>query len=629
MDRRIARRPLWLLSICVLFLALAAMPPARAAGLVVVEVDQLRLSDVFDTAHGPLTTDALNGGVVALVSPGLPRPKPDSYSNLYATLTAGDVADAYNPYNGLLQRQLIASGADRDVRFVPFGDVRAPGRMAALRALIFKLRAAHLGARAPGILLVGVVPWLPDGRLSGGWDSLTPIVWLSCGGGSTDASQQPTLTSDTTQTVGLIALRDVAPTILATENLPIPDSMSGHPARLVELGVGASRDDVLRRMDNLARLDQRTLAPFGWIFGLGGGAILLLSIWAILKPRPALAPLLRLLLRMVLATPVALMVAALAPAPSPYVYLTEIAAIALVIARILRLQWLLGGTSLALIADALCGTPLISRSVLSGYWLSGIRFYGIGNEYMGVILGVTLLWPYVGGPSPRAKRGRDTATAVLFAVVLFVLAYPAYGAKAGGAVTAMATFLLCWWAVARKKEPAFRVWCVSVVLGFASIFGLSVLAKHFGARPTHIQVATDAVLHGHLSYVKDLARRKAKMAVKIALSPGVLSGIAGATIVAVLWLRSGLRRRAVAMLTERPDLRRALISGLWGILAALLFNDSGAVAALLLFGCMAISLLHELLGETECVSSPSMSAMSASESLSATNSNSGLTPSSP
>ena len=41
--------------------------------------------------------------------------------------------------------------------------------------------------------------------------------------------------------------------------------------------------------------------------------------------------------------------------------------------------------------DGLTGTTLVSQSVLSAYALAGIRFYGIGNEYMGLLLGGALL----------------------------------------------------------------------------------------------------------------------------------------------------------------------------------------------------------------------------------------------
>jgi hypothetical protein len=609
----------------ILSLMAAIAAPAHAAGLTVVFVDDLTLSRLYDTATGPLDTATLRGAVVALVSPGLPHGA-DPVANLYATLSAGDVVTAASRQSALLEDRLHRYGADRGVVIVRFGDVDAPGRMATLRSLIMRLRANPAAGRAPGILLVGVAPPFDSpGRRT--WDSLTPIAWLSCGGGSTDASLQPTLTSDTTQTTGLIALRDVAPTILAAEDVPIPSSMSGHPARLVEMGVDGSRDAYLSEIDRVTRLSQKCVAPFGWVFGLGGGAILLLGVWCVLGRRRDAAPITRFLVRAVLAVPLSLMLAASRPLGGSALYISEIGVVAVVFAVVPGIGWLTALSALAIVADGVLGAPLISRTVISYYWLSGIRFYGIGNEYMGIVIGFALMAPFVGKERPRSAV-RLILMAAWFFLVLFVLAYPAFGAKAGGAVTAMAAFLPCWWALARAKKPSPASWIIGVVLGFASVFALTAIAHHFGARSTHIQAAAAALDHGRLGYIEQVAARKAKMAFAVALAPGAFVGILGMAIVYAIWLRSSLRSRVGTYLAEKPDLNRALISGMWGMLAAALFNDSGSVAALLLFGVLGLSVLHGMLDDL-CASSPSMSEMSGSESPSAMSSNSAPIPSSP
>ncbi len=596
----------------------------NASPLHVILVDHLGLGNVYDTAAGPLSADELRGSVVALVSPGLPRGA-DPVANLYATVSAGDQINTSNDYNGLLQRDLFAAGADQDVTIEEFGDVSNPKSLAALRSRIETIRASSTkSASAPGIMLVGVVPTDNSPRP---WDSLTPIVWISCGRGSTDASLQPTLSSDTTQTAGLISLRDIAPTILQAEGAPIPDSMSGHAAHVVFLGSSRSRDQMLVRMDDLVRTNQRGLTPFGWTYGIVAGMVFFISIFQISAKKPRFSLVLRFVLRMVIAMPLALMIAPLGYVADVPGYLTEILAVDLIFAAIPSVGALVTLIAVAITLDAYTGTTLVSRSMLSGYWLSGIRFYGIGNEYMGILIGTALTgWAILINKDENTTQARISALlAAWFMVVLIALSYPQFGAKAGGAVTATAAFLPCWLAVSRGKKITFWNFVLSVAIGFSLVFAMSAVAHHFGSRETHIQAATTALQHGRLGYIAHVAVRKAKMAVKVALMPGTLTAIICLFPIIFFWRRAKLRPMVATFLSKRRIYGVALTAGLWGMLAAALFNDSGSVAALLLFGTLVLPLLHEMLGTT-CESLPSTSVMSESESPSATNLNSAPIP---
>ena len=208
------RRSILLIAATLLALSGIACQRVSAAPLVVILADRIGLNDVTSPSDGILSATDLQGAVVALVSPGLPNHKAGgAYANLYATLSAGDVVDTGNVNSGLLQRDLYIGSLPGAVRLIQFGDASTSENKARLHALIDSLRAQPSdGNRAPGILLVGVQP-VSDrdcGLKSESWDDLTPIVWLSCGDGGSDGSEQPTLTSDTTQTPGLIALRDIA-----------------------------------------------------------------------------------------------------------------------------------------------------------------------------------------------------------------------------------------------------------------------------------------------------------------------------------------------------------------------------------------------------------------------------------
>jgi len=100
--------------------------------------------------------------------------------------------------------------------------------------------------------------------------------------------------------------------------------------------------------------------------------------------------------------------------------------------------------------------------------------------------------------------------------------------------------------------------------------------------------------------------------VRIFLHPGVSLTLIGLVITYLIWRRSHLPEEMRAYLHWRPNLAIALQAGVWGILATVLFNDSGTVAAFFLFGVLAISFLHEMLALTP---SPSPSGRGAKERI--------------
>jgi hypothetical protein len=80
--------------------------------------------------------------------------------------------------------------------------------------------------------------------------------------------------------------------------------------------------------------------------------------------------------------------------------------------------------------------------------ITGIRYYGLGNEYMGFLIACSLIGPLL--LMRRANHDPKDATApmrayvlpmaVWFAVMAFVIGYPRFGANVGGLLTAIPAF---------------------------------------------------------------------------------------------------------------------------------------------------------------------------------------------
>ena len=660
---------------------LLALPLQARPQVLVVLADHLTLSDVNRPGLTHLAQMHL-----ALMSPGLAK-KPDAVANVYASLGAGDSIAVGDKSQGLMDNALhragvrtalignadgddtgpyqparlflptpnalsdsgtildpLACGGRRedparlwtatqmalgsaDLVVVHFGDFARierenqrgfllpqsypQHRAQALASLDAYLRYARDGFHGPIYLVVPTPPLLPNDT----WNSLTPILTINTG-------PQNSLTSDTTQTLGLVAARDVAPTVLTALGVSPPYQMTGAPVHPAAVSPAA-----LGRLDRLVRLNQEAQDAIFWAVGLVAGSIVFsgLALYQTGRMKGRVGRLARYGLRVLSSWPLALLLAPLLGPHSVSHYLLEIAMTVGLLALLPSPSLIFGLTAVVLVLDGLTGTHLVASSALSEYALSGIRFYGIGNEYMGVLIGGALLacvaapTPAASSdPSPASGRGvkskdkpiassftplplagagvgtkyRGWGPLLWFTFVTFVLSFPAYGAKAGGAVTSTATFLIAW-RLLTHRQVRWTHLLGSIALGFALVFVWAVLSHVLHLRRTHLETAADALGQGRLGYIAGVSLRKIGLAVRVALHPGTLLGLLafaglGLAIRRLLW------RQVLAYLSNRPMETAALKAGLWGCLVALLFNDSGIVAAILILQCLALMLLHGL-----------------------------------
>ena len=627
-------------SVAFLFLLACALPLHARPQVLVIFADHLTLADVTQTGLPNLSQMRL-----ALMSPGLAK-QPDPVRNVYAALGAGDsirvgdksqglMADAlrragvrtaligdadgddtglYRPAELCLPRPNVvreggemadplacggegedparlwavtqAAFSNADLVVIHFGDFARierenergfllpaayrQHREQALAALNAYLGHVTDGFHGPIWVVVPTPPLLPDSS----WNSLTPFLTLNTG-------PLNSLTSDTTQTPGLIAARDIAPTVLAALGVSAPYQMTGAPVHPATVPGTAPA-----RLDRLVRLNQEAQDAIFWAVGLVAGTIVFSGLFLYQTGRMTgrRAKLACCGLRILSAWPLALLLAPLAGPHTVTQYLVIIAACVGLLALLPSPSAVFSLTALVLVGDGLTGTHLVSNSALSEYALSGIRFYGIGNEYMGVLIGAALLMCTSAPASGKWGMG------LWLAFVTFVLSFPAFGAKAGGAVTATATFVVAW-RLLTERPVRWTHLVGSIALGFALVFLWAGFSHVLHLRRTHLETAADALGQGRFGYIAGVSLRKMGLAVRVALHPGTLLGLLafaglGFAIRRLLW------RQVTVYLSDKPREAAVLKAGLWGCLVALLFNDSGIVAAILILQCLALMLLH-------------------------------------
>lgn len=411
------------------------------------------------------------------------------------------------------------------------------------------------------------------------------------------------LTSPTTRRSGLVANVDLAPTILHFYNLERPASVAG---RVVTSHPGSDFPALLRmeKRINATSLFRRKVIPVfvniaALLFPLLlTGAFLLRKLpfpfWLRTRVRAGLV----FALLCLSALPLALHLASQLSLNSLWGFCLAALGFTLLLALLSRgrPQWprlasrplilpLLLFT-LLIPLDLCAGAPLVKNSVLGYDPMLGARYYGIGNELAGLLLGSALglfLWQ----GQERKNQTRPSWAFGFYLLFMVLLTHPRLGANFGAGLTALMMALILSPPPRRSillprrlSRALFSIILFGAVLFTADYFlGRPESQSHFGL------LFKDYHARG-LTAVTEIILRKLQVNLRL---------------LSTRWawlLLSALLTFAVAFFISPGLPRRFFYTALGGGLTGLLFNDSGFVFAALFFYPLAVTgLLIILPGE--------------------------------
>ena len=446
--------------------------------------------------------------------------------------------------------------------------------------------------------LILVTSLVPDSAAGGQFRHLAPVLLWG------DEWSGGSALSATTRTPGLISNSDLAPTLLRHLTVPVPQTMEGHPVR-----------PAVRSLASLAAFERHLRATgevtvpvlIGW-GAFAFAAVALVLLWVGGAPSPRQVQVGHLLLAASAAFPLAVLLAAGPSSRSggqlvAVVIACEVGLVGL--ALCLARRWpplftVLAATAGVILADLVTGGHLLARCLLGDFVNTGVRFYGIGNEYEGLVLGASVLAPFwlqvqLAPSTPTFKRPGWRAT-VLWPATFLAVAAPGLGADFGGALSlGLAYAAGAWLASGRRlRVPQLAVGAL-LLLGLALVVVAVDLLRPAGAR-SHVGELAAQVLRGDTGRVAEVVGRKLLMNVRMLLTPYSLVGLAAvAALGGICYHR--LASRVRNSLACRPLLRAGSGAALLGAAAAFALNDSGIVAGALAAGCVLLMWLDALLDD--------------------------------
>lgn len=220
------------------------------------------------------------------------------------------------------------------------------------------------------------------------------------------------------------------------------------------------------------------------------------------------------------------------------------------------------------VGDLLTGSHLLRQAWMSYSIMEGARFFGIGNEYMGALFGAALVML----PWLIREKGKWLKAVIVYIIILFVVAWPQWGAKVGAIPTGIGAFGLALCA-SIKERIGCKEMALLGVLALLLFGGLALIDLHFhGANESHLARVLKGEGGGSFGVV---VLRKLRMEVFLLFHSPWTVVLLGSLVA------TGYLPRLQRM--QRGVVERAMWLGLYGgVVCSLLFNDAGVPAASLL-----------------------------------------------
>lgn len=437
-------------------------------------------------------------------------------------------------------------------------------------------------------LVILTSPTPPSSAVSNG-DILAPcIIWE-------EDIESGLLTSETTRRPGIVTNIDIPATILSYLDLDIPPSVLGR--NMHALPALASMK-TLEHISMVAVATYRDRPPMIQAY-IGMQIIVLLSAIIVILTNKwknhrignlilhtlfalGLVPLTLLLLPMIPVYTLGLRLLYTAV----FVTLFTIAVVRFSKHELEPILWISLPTASALLIDIFTGSHLLRTSILGYCPIIGGRFYGIGNEYMGILIGAVLIGSTAlldrFGTDSRKRAAQKVLTIVLiillYVVTIYAIGSPSLGANVGGTIVAVIALTytlsrLLW----KKRQKTALVYGAFAVLIVVTIFAVVDLARAPETQ-SHLAKTIRLIAIRGIDVVREIILRKLAANIKIfrytvwtrvlLLSLGIL---------AVLFYRPPNYLRG--SLSEYPNLAVGLVGSLIASGAALVFNDSGVAPA--------------------------------------------------
>ena len=249
-------------------------------------------------------------------------------------------------------------------------------------------------------------------------------------------------------------------------------------------------------------------------------------------------------------------------------------------------------TAAVISADLVFGWDLNKTSILGYDAVIGARYYGLGNEYMGVLIGAVLLTvvPLVHKKVLSVKVG----SILLFALVP-IIGLSIFGANVGGTITSVVAFSFAIVKMRSKPITLKTIMGIGVVL-FGVIGMLVIYDVWFATAQSHLAKALWGWESDGWTVIISTIQRKLEMNLRL-LRYTIWSRVLLTSVIVLVLLFLRPKGMLMRLMNKYSGFSIAWYAIIVASIAGIMVNDSGVVVAATANIFLMFSLLYFTLGE--------------------------------
>lgn len=418
-------------------------------------------------------------------------------------------------------------------------------------------------------MLIIISPNSPEERLD--TSLLSPlIIW----GGK---EYKGILTSDTTRRQGIVTNLDVAPTItnfLKAEK----NNFIGHVIKAIN-----EKDNFsfINELNNRTNITSKLRSPYLKLYSILIILIIILGTITVYTKgihSNRMKMIIKFSLLLIMSLPLVFLLSAFIYIKDYFIYFIFTFILLMIIMAIIcfinskhRLLVLFSIIYSSLVIDLLLGGKLLKYSILSYDPIIGARYFGIGNEYAGVILGVMVLMTAI---YMEKSKGCKIFLSIL-PITIFIVSNPKMGANLGGTISILATAVIYIVYLYKIRIDLKKIIIVGTIfILFFIILGL--IDIYANDNPTHLGGTLLLIIEKGPKSLLDIITRKAQMNIKL-MKSSIWSKVLLITILSESCILIRYKKKIQSIVRENKYFSAGLFSAILGSTIGLLLNDSGVL----------------------------------------------------
>ncbi|SHG90021.1 hypothetical protein SAMN02745221_01233 [Thermosyntropha lipolytica DSM 11003] len=394
--------------------------------------------------------------------------------------------------------------------------------------------------------------------------------------------QKGLLSSPTTRREGIVAGADIIPSIFAYfDSQIIPDNQG-----MQVIKQSSTLEDLKNQLDFFKNLRAHRL-PLNITFMVWAVILILWGFIMVINKKESLYPWLEKIIFATLSIPVVFLFISFTGYQSLFISIILTLALAWLLAlafcqlgtnREQGLFILTSATSLLLIGDILAGSPLMLNSPLGSDVIAGGRFYGIGNDYMGILIASTVVATALAIKrlKPKSRLNIILASLPLF-IASIAIGYPKLGANVGGFIASLFTWGVFILVMTQDKLNIKKI-SAAALLSVLVVIAIASLDAFLNPNPSHAGKAIQNLLAGGSQAFFSIIRIKLGI-VANTISQSVWTLVLLLEILILIWVQIRKKDIIKSIKKEYPYISKTINILITAAIVVFAVNDTGVIAA--------------------------------------------------